>query len=408
MNIDRHKQMQDRLRHRRERRSGNRQAAEAAAETEAPLPPAAQPTSPRVQPKLPSAPLATLGDAFAAAAPPQQTQQEKAPAKDKPLTQRQIRARLRAEVKGALEHCRNAELCELMRAAEAGDAAAQFVLAERYKENGYEEESIIPLLRSAAEQGFIPAVGLYGYQLARNGERARSEEMLRQAADFGYGEGAYLYALLLEQQQQKPEAYHVWLKMAAEAAYVPAYRKMAEHVRDIRRPKSFNYCQEERAAYWLKKAADAGDAECAYLYAATATYHRLKVSENTVIRYFRLAFDNGYTQAVFPLAKYHRRHIERPTDTITYYEKGYYRIVDTLYKTIIGDCERAVEVYLEAAARAPELREKILADAMILHIDSWKSQHMVKVLQGLAEMGYAPATAELDYIQRRLDSGHKP
>lgn len=380
------------LRLRRQRRAADRRTAEEAAEIVDEPKTARLPQKPTPQPQTESA-FSSLAEAFAFAEAP--AEPAAAPKKEKPLSARQIRTLKRNAARERLECCRAMELRELEQAASAGDAAAQFVTAERYEANGYEEESLLPLLRAAAEQAFPPAMGLYGFRLARNGETKQGEEMIRQAAAIGFGEGAYLYAQALL-RQQKPRAAARWLELAAAASHVPAYKSLAAVCH------SLSWRDDEAA--WLKKAADAGDAESAYRYASMLDgYRPPKGSETAMVRYYMLALQNGYPRAVFPLARFHRRHEERLVCISEYIEKGYIRVKYPIYKTIIGDCERAVEVYLEAAARAPELRDEILEDIMAECGDAWQTEHRLKALQGLADMGYAPAVAELNYLRQRND-----
>lgn len=381
------------LRLRRLRRAADRRTAEEAAEIvdepEAGRPPQKPTPPPHAASSFPS-----LAEAFAVAETP--AEPAAAPKKEKPLSVRQIRTLKRNAAREGLERCRAMELHELEHAANTGDAAAQFVSAERYTVNGYEEESILPLLRAAAEQAFPPAMGLYGFRLARDGDTARGEEMMRQAADIGYGEGACLYGRLLMERQQSKAVISRWLELAGKSGYIPAYKVLAA----VYHAWSWRYDE----AAWLKKAADAGDGESAYRYASMLTgYRPLKGSEAAMVRYYMLALQNGYPRAVFPLAKFHRRYEHRLVRTIEYIEKGYYRAEYPVYKTIIGDCERAVEAYLETAARAPELRAEILADIMARCGDAWQTEHRLRALQGLADMGYAPAAAELAYLRQRND-----
>lgn len=377
---------------RRERRVAERRTAVEAAEiADEPLN-SRCPQSPAPQ-RQTETPMTTLAEAFSAAETPP-TQETDFPG-EKPLSARQVRTLKRNEAREKMERCACMELCELMNAAEAGDAAAQFVLAEQYAANGYEDESIVPLLRSAAEQDFPPALGLYGSQLACEGETERGEEMIRQAAAIGFGEGAYQYAQTLL-QQKKPRAAARWLELAARASYIPAYKTLAAVCH------SLSWRDDEAA--WLKKAADAGDAESAYRYASMlGGYRPPKGSESAMVRYYLFAMRNGYPRAVFPLAKFHRRYIKRFVCMAYYFEKGFQRVEDPIYKTIIGDCERAVAAYLEAADLAPELRDEILADIMVECDDAWKTEHRLKALQGLADRGHAPSAAELAYLRQRGD-----
>lgn len=373
---------------RRVRRVAERRTAQEAAEV------AEEPQSPRRRQAPASVattetPLSTLAEAFSAAEPPEPT--EAARHKEKPPSARQVRVIKRNEARERLDRCARMELRELMNAAKAGDAAAQHALAERYAANGYEEASIVPLLRAAAEQGFPPALGLYGFRLARGSETERGEELMRQAAAIGFGEGAYLHAQTLL-RQQNPRAAARWLELAARAAYLPAYKTLAAVYH------SLSWRDDEAA--WLKKAADAGDAESAYRYAAMlGGYRPPKGSESAMVRYYLFAMRNGYPRAVFLLAKFHRRYIKRFVRMAYYFEKRYHRIPDPIYKITIGDCERAVAAYLETAARAPELRDEILADIMVTCGDAWQPEHRLKVLQGMAEMGHAPSA---DAAQKQL------
>lgn len=380
------------LRLRRARRVAERRTAEEAAELPAKLLTPRRPHKP-IPPTPPNSPLATLSDAFAAAEAPEPP--TAATRNEKPLSARRIRGIRRKEANERMERCAGLDLHELLRRAEAGDAAAQLVLAERYEAHGYEEESIAPLLRAAAEQDFPPALGLHGYRLAREGETERGEEMMQQAAAIGFGKGAYLYAQTLL-QQQKPRVAARWLELAAAASHVPAYKTLAAVCH------SLSWRDDEAA--WLKKAADAGDAESAYRYASMlGGYRPPKGSESAMVRYYLLAMRNGYPRAVFPLAKFHRRYIKRFVRMAYYFEKRYHRIPDPIYKITIGDCERAVAAYLEAADLAPELRDEILADIMVECDDAWKTEHRLKALQGLADRGHAPSAAELAQLRQKID-----
>lgn len=380
------------LRLRRARRVAERRTAAEAAEIadKAPIQHHAQESAAQLQPEVLTASLAEAFSSLEISPAP-----EGAPAKEKPLSARQVRTLKRNEARESMERCTRMELRELMNAAEAGDAAAQFVLAEQYAANGYEEESIIPLLRAAAEQDFPPALGLHGYRLARDGETKQGEEMIRQAAAIGFGEGAYRYAQILL-QQQNPRAAARWLELAAKEAYIPAYKTLAAVCH------SLSWRDDEAA--WLKKAADAGDAESAYRYASMlGGYRPPKGSESAMVRYYLFAMRNGYPRAVFPLAKFHRRYIKRFVRMSYYYEKRYFRYEDPIYKITIGDCERAVAAYLEAADLAPELRDEILADIMVECDDAWKTEHRLKALQGLADRGHAPSAAELAQLRQKID-----
>lgn len=381
------------LRLRRQRRAADRRTAEEAAEIVDAPKTARPPQKQGPQPQTESA-FSSLAEAFALAEAP--AEPAAALKKEKPLSARQIRTLKRNAAREGLECCRAMELRELEQAASAGDAAAQFVTAERYEANGYEEESLLPLLRAAAEQAFPPAMGLYGFRLAREGDTKRGEEMMQQAAEIGYGEGACRYGLLLLERQQSKEVISRWLELAGKSGYIPAYKTLA----DVYHAWSWRYHEAD----WLKKAADAGDAESAYRYASLLTdYRPLKGSDATRMHYYMLALQNGCPRAVFPLTRFHRRYEERLVCISEYIEKGYIRVKYPIYKTIIGDCERAVEVYLEAAARAPELRDEILEDIMAERGDAWKTEHRLKALQGLADMGHAPAVAKLRYLRQEND-----
>lgn len=385
MNIDRRKQMQDKLRHRRERRSGNRQTAVAAAAIEETLPSANRANVPQEQSLAAPAPLATLGDAFAAAET--QPTQAALPMKEKQLSAKQQLSRERQQTLVLLAERQGWDLDRLRQAAENGDAAACFELSERYRSFGYEDESYIPLLKAAAEQNFLPAVGLYGYQLCLERHEKEGEKMIRRAAEAGFGESAYLYSQIVGLYPRRNKEYTQWLLMSAKAKFHPAYRVLA---------KDFDY--EHRinsAAYWMKKSADAGDAQSAYDYAGMLKYNRgLKSNKATIARYYELAFKGGITKAVFPLAAYHRRYEK----TLKYYATVWARGQKEkwpMYREDHGNADRAVEFYLEAARRAPELRKRILWETLVGGKEAWwYDRHIDAVLQGLVELGYQPAVEE--------------
>lgn len=280
----------------------------------------------------------------------------------------------------------------LQEAAARGDAAAQLELAESYRARGYEAESYLPLLCAAAAQSYEPAFGLYGYALCLTGESKLGEAVLREMASLKDGQGAYLYSEYLLELGQREIEYRYWLELAAEAGFVPAFRKLSAHFTRFS-PESdvdLGYCPNiETAAAWMKKAADAGDADSAYDYARLLTKLPYYTWEE-VFRYYRLAYERGRTDAVFPLADHERRAQYKVKRKLLYGEKGR-PVYDLIRKPDRTDAPRAVSLYLDAAAKAPELRGRIMKAALCRISPVWDERFVKNVLRGLAELGYAPA-----------------
>lgn len=280
----------------------------------------------------------------------------------------------------------------LQEAAESGDAAAQLKLAECYRASGYEAENYLPLLCAAAAQSYEPAFGLYGFALCLTGESKLGEAILREMAEKKDGQGAYLYSEHLFELGQREIECRYWLELAAEAGFVPAFRKLSAHFTRYS-PESdvdLGYCPNSAtAADWMKKAADAGDADSAYDYARMLTKLPFYTREE-VFRYYRLAYERGRTDAVFPLADDARRAQFKEKRKLLYGEKGR-PVYDIIRKPDRKDAPRAVHLYLDAAAKAPELRGRIMQAALCRVSPVWDERFVKKVLHGLAEMGYTPA-----------------
>lgn len=280
----------------------------------------------------------------------------------------------------------------LQEAAARGDAAAQLELAESYRARGDKAESYLPLLCAAAAQSYEPAFGLYGYALCRTGESKLGEAVLREMASLKDGQGAYLYSEYLLELGQREIECRYWLELAAEAGFVPAFRKLSAHFTRFS-PESdvdLGYCPNiEAAAAWMKKAADAGDADSAYDYACLLTKLPYYTWEE-VFRYYRLAYERGRTDAVFPLADHERRAQFKVKRKLLYGEKGR-PVYDLIRKPDQTDAPRAVSLYLDAAAKAPELRGRIMKAALCRISPVWDERFVQKVLRGLAEQGYTPA-----------------
>lgn len=282
----------------------------------------------------------------------------------------------------------------LREAAKNGDAAAQLELAERYRLNGYEAETYLPLLCAAAAQSYEPAYGLYGYALCLTGEFKLGEAILREVAAHKDGQGAFLYSEYLFEQGQREIECRYWLELAAEAGFIPAYRKLSAHFTRFSpeyesRVDLGYYPNITTAAAWMKKAADAGDADSAYDYARMLT--RLPYyTWDEIYRYYRLAYERGRTDAVFPLADHERRPQYIVKRKLLYRAMGV-PVYDIIRKPDRKDAPRAVNLYLDAAAKAPALRGRIMKAALCQASPVWDERFVKKVLQGLAEMGYTPA-----------------
>lgn len=276
--------------------------------------------------------------------------------------------------------------------AEQGDAAALTERAENARLSGYEAESYLPLLCAAAAQSYEPAFGLYGYALCLVGERKLGEAVLRELAAREDGQGAYLYSEYLFGQGQREIECRSWLELAAEAGSIPAFRKLSAHFTPFSPESHVDLGYRPNittAAAWMKKAADAGDADSAYDYARMLT--RLPYStRDEILRYYRLAYERGRTDAVFPLADHERRPQFVVKRKLLYGEKGR-PVYDIIRKPDRKDAPRAVRLYLDAAAKAPELRGRIMKAALCRISPVWDERFIKKVLHGLADMGYEPA-----------------
>ncbi len=284
----------------------------------------------------------------------------------------------------------------LREAPESGDAAALTERAENYRLSGYEAESYLPLLCAAAAQSYKPAFGLYGYALCLTGERKLGEAILREVAARKDGQGAFLYSEYLFELGQREIECRYWLELAAEAGFIPAYRKLSAHFTPFS-PESqvdLGYHPDiTTAAAWMKKAADAGDADSAYDYARMLT--RLPYyTWDEILRYYRLAYERGRTDAVFPLADHERRPQFVVKRKLLYGEKGR-PVYDIIRKPDRKDAPRAVRLYLDAAAKAPGLRGRIMKAALCQTSPVWDERFVKKVLRGLADMGYDPALQRL-------------
>lgn len=286
-------------------------------------------------------------------------------------------------------------------AAENGDAAALTELAETYRRNGYEAESYLPLLCAAAAQSYEPAFGLYGYALCLTGEQRLGEAVLRELAAKKDGQGAFLYSEYLFEQGQREIECRYWLELAAEAGCIPAYRKLSAHFTHFSPESEVDlgyYPDITTAAAWMKKAADAGDADSAYDYARMLS--RLPYyTWDEIYSYYRLAYDRGRTDAVFPLADHERRPQFIVKRKLLYHAMGVPQY-DIIRKPDRKDAPRAVRLYLDAAAKAPELRGRIMKAALCQSSPVWDERFVKKVLQGLAEMGYAPALRRLKLLRQ--------
>lgn len=286
----------------------------------------------------------------------------------------------------------------LREAAESGDAAALTELAENYRKNGYEAATYLPLLCAAAAQSYEPAFGLYGYTLCLTGEHKLGEAVLRETAARKDGQGAFLYSEYLFEQGQREIECRYWLELAAEAGFIPAYRKLSAHFTRFSpeyesRVDLGYYPNITTAAAWMKKAADAGDADSAYDYARMLT--RLPYyTWDEVYRYYRLAYERGRTDAVFPLADHERRPQFIVKRKLLYRAMGVpeYEIIR---KPDRKDAPLAVRLYLDAAAKEPSLRGRIMKAALCQTSPVWDERFVKKVLRGLAEMGYSPALSLL-------------
>lgn len=385
MNIDRRKQMQDKLRHRRERRSGNRQAATEAAAIEEGLKPTAVPPSATTLLHPTSAPMVSLAEAFDATlqqptVPPSIKRHQTAQATDNPSQAKGIRPTLAVYAKLSLH--------ELREKAATGDAAALYTLAEQYRANGYEEESYLPYLQAAADAAFLPAEGLYGAHLWQQGKREQGGGLVEKAAKFGFGDGAFLLFRYAEQHGQAAEA-RKWLEMAGKTPCPAAFRALAY----CYRTGTFVPRDTYLAGEWMKRAADAGDAEAALLYARYIFEykwrHGKKYPFKESMRYFRKAVEEGNDDALFELAELYRRLYRQGDKYITKeeYLKICYRGPDDYSYLGWSDQERqATALYIRAAAKSEALRCRVIG---ILRSCSQAIRR--DVLYALAEQGDAEA-----------------
>lgn len=399
MNKDYNKQREARLRLRRERRSGTRQAAaEAAAASEEQLPQTPRRhTAACIAPQEPlSAPLEAVWEAALTPATPEHATATRAPQPKKEPQKNPAKG-----VRRALALCHRRSLAELREQADAGEAAAQYTLAAQYRANGYEEVSYLPYLQAAAATGFLPAVGLYGALLSLRNDRATGEPMAEHAAHYGFGEGAFL---LYEQAAQNGDAAAArrWLVTAGKTPYLPALRALANcYGRGILFP-----ADEELAAEWLKRAADAGDAEAALLYARAILAYKLKHREKypykEAMRYYRKATEAGNDEALFELAELCCRLYRQDDKYITreaYLKICYQERAEYDYLGWISLEKQAVALYLRAAAKSAALRRRVL--------DTLRTRtHDVRraVLKPLAEQGDAEALYLLGYFWENAGS----
>ena len=164
---------------------------------------------------------------------------------------------------------------QLRKAAEAGDAEAQYELGTRLyygNECKVNNEEAVKWFRKAAEQGHTKAQYLLGQSFVlgmgckKNKEEA--EKWLRKAAEKGYTKAnAYLCYLLMEQAPQDKN--------------------------------SNNYL-----IYQLRKLAETGDVEAQYELGTRLYYgNECKVNNEEAVKWFRKAAEQGHTKAQYLLGQ---------------------------------------------------------------------------------------------------------
>lgn len=326
-------------------------------------------------PPPPPAPLATLGDVLEAAL---HAGKQKLPRCPRPRAVRVKAAELR--------RCDGvADLCVLEEQARRGDMAAVCVLAERYRANGYEHETYMPLLQAAARAGVARAQWQYGVELWEAGELGQAEEMVRCAARGGCGQGCfYLYGKL--QCHSSAKALEL-LQLAARAGHVQACRELSAAYEQKRlRPE-----KGENAVYWMKRAGDLGDTEALFLYARMlearcgADYMSACLPE----RYsaYRRAAEAGHVDAMLGMAVLcchsarfrgrwlPRKEVSAKQDYVWFTEED----------------RQAVEWFLRAAKACPERVDEIVRMAREHLADSGQCD----LKRALGELGYGTVARRL-------------
>lgn len=263
-------------------------------------------------------------------------------------------------IRPALELYRKRTLNELQEQADAGDAVARYVLAECYRANGYEAESYLPLLQAAAEAALPPAQGVYGAMLCEQGLAAQGEPLVRQAAQYGFGEGAFM---LYEQAaaRQQGDAARRWLELAAKTPCRPAFLALA----DCYGNGTFFPKDIETAAHWMKRAADTGDVESCYRYAqlilSSPGLLQQHLARKEMFRYLRLAAKRGHTEALFELARQCCIYYEHRERYLTQAEiSPLAKKDDDLYYWWQKMEHEAAKLYVQAAETGPELKKRVL------------------------------------------------
>lgn len=161
----------------------------------------------------------------------------------------------------------------------------------------------------------------------------------------------------------------------------------------------------EEAEYWLRMAADEGNALSAYLIYKSYRDGKLTDTPDDKMKYLRKAVDAGFGTAEYEYARYLKD--KSPAEAKKYFlraaEHGCFQAEYTLGKLLFdeGNREEAKE-WLQRSARNDAWTQTRVG--LLLYYEYEDYEKGKELLQGAADNGYTPAEKVLDALRNNLNA----